>query len=107
MLGAGPVGLLGAMALVHAGFETFVYSREPAASSRAKLVESIGGTYVSAADEPAETIEDTVGTVDLVYEAVGASSLAFEVLSALGRNAVFVFTGVPGARRRSRWTPTR
>ncbi|HZG53295.1 MAG TPA: alcohol dehydrogenase catalytic domain-containing protein, partial [Pyrinomonadaceae bacterium] len=30
VLGAGPVGLLGAMALVVAGFDTYVYSREPA-----------------------------------------------------------------------------
>src|SRR5579872_2228509 len=30
VLGAGPVGLLGAMALIRDGFDTFVYSREPA-----------------------------------------------------------------------------
>jgi threonine dehydrogenase-like Zn-dependent dehydrogenase len=32
----------------------------------------------------------------VVYEATGASSVAFDVLKHLGPNAVFVFTGVPG-----------
>ena len=32
----------------------------------------------------------------MVYEATGASGVAFDVLKHLGPNAVFVFTGVPG-----------
>ena len=42
VLGAGPVGLLGAMALVAAGFRTFVYSREPQNSGKADLTRSFG-----------------------------------------------------------------
>jgi threonine dehydrogenase-like Zn-dependent dehydrogenase len=38
----------------------------------------------------------TVGAIDLVYEAIGASSVAFEVIKHLGPNGVFIFTGVPG-----------
>jgi threonine dehydrogenase-like Zn-dependent dehydrogenase len=34
----------------------------------------------------------------VVYEAVGASSLAFDVMKVLGTNGVFVFTGVPGRK---------
>src|SRR5262249_43592089 len=34
----------------------------------------------------------------LVYEAVGASHVAFEMMAALGTNGVFVFTGVPGRK---------
>src|SRR5215475_2399061 len=49
VLGAGPVGLLGAMALTQAGFTVYVYSREPAGGDRSKLVESFGGNYVSGA----------------------------------------------------------
>jgi glucose 1-dehydrogenase len=33
-----------------------------------------------------------------VYEAVGASQLAFEVMRVLGTNGVFIFTGVPGRK---------
>ena len=39
-----------------------------------------------------------VGTIDLVYEAVGASNLAFDVMRVLGTNGVFIFTGVPGRK---------
>src|ERR671932_1118844 len=42
VLGAGPVGLLGAMALANYDFDTYVYSREAAPTPRSKLVESIG-----------------------------------------------------------------
>src|SRR5262250_2061544 len=47
VLGAGPVGLLGAMALVNSGFHTYVYSREPAPNSKSILVEAFGAKYLS------------------------------------------------------------
>jgi threonine dehydrogenase-like Zn-dependent dehydrogenase len=98
VLGAGPVGLLGAMALTQAGFDTWVYSREPAGSDRSMLVESFGGRYISGETCAAADIPKVMGPIDMVYEAVGASTLAFQVLSILGPNAVFVFTGVPGRK---------
>ena len=98
VLGAGPVGLLGAMALVVAGFDTYVYSREAATSDKARLVESFGGKYISAETHAVEALAKQVGGIDLVYEAVGASGLAFEVLQPLETNGVFVFTGVPGRK---------
>ncbi|HEY1403590.1 MAG TPA: glucose 1-dehydrogenase [Pyrinomonadaceae bacterium] len=97
-LGAGPVGLLGAMALTVAGFDTYVYSRESATSDKARLVESFGGTYISAETHAVEALAERVGGIDLVYEAVGASGLAFEVMKYLDTNGVFVFTGVPGRK---------
>ncbi|HZH89223.1 MAG TPA: glucose 1-dehydrogenase [Pyrinomonadaceae bacterium] len=98
VLGAGPVGLLGAMALVVAGFDTYVYSREAATSDKARLVESFGGKYISAETHAVEQLAGQVGGIDLVYEAVGASGLAFEALKHLDTNGVFVFTGVPGRK---------
>jgi threonine dehydrogenase-like Zn-dependent dehydrogenase len=41
---------------------------------------------------------EIVGNIDLVYEAAGASAVAFDVLEVLGTNGVFVFTGVPGRK---------
>ncbi len=98
VLGSGPVGLLGAMALVANGFETIVYSREGADSDKARLVKALGATYVSAADARFADLLKTHGVIDLVYEAAGASALAFEVLQGLGTNCIFVFTGVPGRK---------
>ncbi|MFQ5881483.1 MAG: glucose 1-dehydrogenase [Candidatus Methylomirabilales bacterium] len=98
VLGAGPVGLLGAMALVAAGFETYVYSRSPAPNPKASLAESIGAIYVSAETDSVEHLAERVQNIDLIYEAVGASRISFEVMKILGTNGVFVFTGVPGRK---------
>jgi threonine dehydrogenase-like Zn-dependent dehydrogenase len=98
VLGAGPVGLLGALALRSADFETLVYAREQRPSPKADWVESIGATYLSAQDVPAAEIAARVGGIDVVYEAAGASQVAFETMQALGANSVFVFTGVPGRK---------
>lgn len=98
VLGAGPVGLLGAMALVVAGFETFVYSRSPAPNEKASVAEAVGARYISSETHTPEELREEVGNVDLVYEAVGASKPAFDVLGVLGTNGVFVFTGVPGRK---------
>ncbi|MGC3989540.1 MAG: glucose 1-dehydrogenase [Chthoniobacteraceae bacterium] len=98
VLGAGPVGLLGAMALVNTGFKTYVYSREPEGSEKAKLVASIDCTYVSGETHNVEQLAGVVGQVDVVYEATGASGLSFEMIKYLGTNGVFIFTGVPGRK---------
>jgi threonine dehydrogenase-like Zn-dependent dehydrogenase len=39
-----------------------------------------------------------VGPIDLIYEAAGASPVAFEAMRVLGTNGIFCFTGVPGRR---------
>lgn len=98
VLGAGPVGLLGAMKLSLEGFQTFVYSRESAGSEKSKLVEQISATYISAEDKQLSDLDDTIGNIDLVYEATGASTLAYQALEELGVNGVFCFTGVPGRK---------
>ncbi len=98
VLGAGPVGLLGAMALARSGFATYVYSREKAPSPKSAIVEAIGGTYVSAEEASPSRLAAMVGNIDLVYEASGASAASFRLMSVLGTNGVFVFTGVPGRK---------
>lgn len=97
VLGAGPVGLLGAMALANAGFELYVYSREPEASLEASFVKSIGGVYVSSS-QSIENFAKKVGNIDLLYEATGASQISFEIMEVLGTNGVMVFTGIPGIK---------
>lgn len=98
ILGAGPVGLLGAMAFVAAGYRTVVYSKEPQGSEKCEIVRAIGAEYLAAADTPVERLADVVGMIDVIYEAVGASTLAFRAIHSLGTNGVFIFTGVPGRK---------
>lgn len=98
VLGAGPVGLLGAMALAARDFETFVYAREAAPNPKATLAAAFGASYVSSQEVPPERLAARFGPIDVVYEAAGASRVAFETMQALGANSVFVFTGVPGRK---------
>ncbi len=95
VLGAGPVGLLGAMALVNGGFETTVYSRSPKPNPNAAVAEATGARYISSQQTPIEEMVEQVGNIDLIYEAAGAPQFAFEVLKHLGSNGIYVFTGVP------------
>lgn len=98
VLGAGPVGLLGAMALRARDFETIVYAREKAPNVKSEIAARIGATYVSSEDVPPDQIEERCGAIDVVYEAAGASKLAFDVMGEMGANSVFIFTGVPGRK---------
>ncbi len=96
VLGAGPVGLLGAMALRTAAFETFIYSRQQDPDPRIAVARTIGATYLSSQSIPTHQLAKHIGPIDLVYEAVGHSLLALEVLRELGTNGIYVLTGVPG-----------
>jgi len=95
VLGAGPVGLLGAMALVNDGFDTVVYSRGAKPNPKAAVAEAVGSRYISSEQVPIEQMAEEVGNIDLIYEAAGAPQFAFEVLKHLGSNGIYVFTGVP------------
>jgi threonine dehydrogenase-like Zn-dependent dehydrogenase len=96
VLGAGPVGLLGAMALRLAGFSVTVYSRSLEPDPSAEIVKAIGGKYISSQDLSIDQMAAAVGNIDLVYEATGASQLSFDVMAVLGTNGLFILTGVPG-----------
>src|ERR1041385_26960 len=98
VLGAGPVGLLGAMTLIVNGFKTFVYSRSPAPNPKAELAEAIGARYLSTQNVTPDQLADEIGPIDLVYEAVGTSRISYQVLKNLGLNGVFVFTGIPAPK---------
>jgi glucose 1-dehydrogenase len=95
VLGAGPIGLLGCMALLARGCTVWIFSREPAGSGRATLAESLGATYASSSDGSFAELAGQIGRVDLVYEAAGSSRLAFDVLPHVARNGATILVGAP------------
>ncbi len=103
VLGAGAVGLLGAMKFIVEGFETFIYSLLPPPNASAAVAASIGAGYISSQDVPVDRMREQVGSIDVVYEALGAAQLAFDVLKTLAPNGVYVFTGVPRAEQLDRF----
>ncbi len=98
VLGAGPVGLLGAMALFATGYAVTVYSRELAPNPKAELLAGMGIDYLSSVEVTPDELAEKLGNIDVVYEASGASQASFELMRVLGTNGVFVFTGVPGRK---------
>jgi glucose 1-dehydrogenase len=98
VLGAGPVGILGAMALLTRGFETVVYSRATKPNHKADLLESMGVRYISSTECSPRQLMEQIGKIDLVYEAAGVAQPAFELLEVLALNGIFIFTGIPGPK---------
>jgi threonine dehydrogenase-like Zn-dependent dehydrogenase len=95
VLGAGPVGLLGAMVLAANGYETTVYSRGSEDGDRAKLVRSLDATYISADSHPIETLPQIAGKFDVVLEAVGYAPVMMAASLSLRPNGVVALTGIP------------
>jgi threonine dehydrogenase-like Zn-dependent dehydrogenase len=95
VLGAGPIGLLGAMVLVADGLETVVYSRDSQESVPAELVRSLGARYVSSTLNPIESLREGWGEFDMVLEAVGFAPLMMAATQMLRPNGVLALTGVP------------
>ena len=95
VLGAGPVGLLGAMALRLLNMEVHVVARDTAPNTKADFARLIGAQYRATARETPSQIAASLGSVDLIFEATGAAKASFDFLQVLGTNGIFIFTGVP------------
>ena len=89
VLGAGPIGLLGAMKLANAKFNTWVYSLDKADSPNVKIVSAIGARFISSAEHPPAELAKTIGNIAVVYEATGAAKISFEVLECAQRERDF------------------
>jgi len=99
VVGAGPMGLLGAMRLRLAGYSTFLYSLEPDESVNARIAREVECHYVSAKAAEFPDLTRIVGHIDLVYEASGSSAVSFGLLKYLGKNGIFILTGVPPLKK--------
>ncbi len=95
VLGAGPIGLLGAMIFAANHIETYVYSRDSEESAPAALVRSLGARYVSSASRPIENLSEDPGNFDVILEAAGFAPLMLAAAGALKPNGVLALTGVP------------
>lgn len=83
VLGAGPLGLLAAMAMQARGLDVWLHSLEPRDHPRARLAARIGARYV-----------ETLGSrADIVIEATGSAEAAFSAIESLAPLGVAALLG--------------
>jgi threonine dehydrogenase-like Zn-dependent dehydrogenase len=100
VLGAGPVGILAALVLRLRGLEVHVAALEPKGSPKDDLLHTAGIGYISTSSTPLETIPSSLGRIDVVFEATGASAVVFPAISLLGADGVCVLSSVTGGERK-------
>ncbi len=100
VVGAGTLGLLATLALRLRGLEVTTLARTGPPTLNSELVEALGARYVSTREVSLVEAAERHGPWDLIFEATGASVVAFEAMEALGKNGVLVLTGISGGDRK-------
>ena len=96
VLGAGQIGLLTTLVLKLRGLEVFTLARGNAPNLKAEIVGGLESTYISTRESSMADLVKRTGKPDLIVDATGSSSLAFEAMQHLGHNGVVVWTGITG-----------
>jgi glucose 1-dehydrogenase len=99
VLGAGPVGILAAVALRLRGLEVTVVARELEGSSKDMLLREAGVHYVSSASVPLAELPRRTGPIDIVFEATGATAVVFPAMCMLGPDGVCILSSVTGGSK--------
>ncbi|MFC1993366.1 glucose 1-dehydrogenase [Chloroflexota bacterium] len=94
VLGAGPLGMLTAALLRLQDFNTYVLDIVPRSSPKVHLIEAIGATYLDGHESAVAALPQKLGNLDLIVEATGNSTVAFQAINALGINGVLCLIGV-------------
>ena len=99
VLGAGTIGLLGAMLLRLKGIQTYVLDRSESGGFKDRLIARLGAEHVGIRETSVSQVFGEVGQVDLVLEATGHASLVFEAAQSLASNGLVCLLGVSGGNR--------
>ncbi len=94
VLGAGPLGLLTTALLKLYDYNIYTLDVVPRSSVKAQLVESVGAHYVDGNVSSVVSLADKIGNLDLIMEATGNSTVAFQAMSVLGTNGILCLMGV-------------
>jgi len=99
VMGAGTIGLLATLVLRLRGLEVTTFGQKPKPYLNSDLIEALGARYQTTAEVPIRDAGRELGPFDIIFEATGASSVAFDSMLALGRNGVLVLSSVTGGQR--------
>lgn len=96
VLGAGPIGLLGAALLRLRGVETYVLNRSEHGGVKSQMIERLGAHHVNVERIPLATLAANIGRIDLILEATGYAPLVFEAAKHLSANGILCLLGISG-----------
>jgi threonine dehydrogenase-like Zn-dependent dehydrogenase len=99
VLGAGQIGLLSTLVLRLKGLEVFTLARAKGPHLKSSIVDGMEATYVSTQETSLQDLVGKVGKADLIIDATGSSTIAFEAMQALGHNGTLVWTSITGGKK--------
>jgi threonine dehydrogenase-like Zn-dependent dehydrogenase len=99
VMGAGTVGLLATLVLRLRGLEVTTFGLRPKPYLNSDLIEALDARYETTTNVPVRDAGRQFGPFDIIFEATGASAVAFDNMLALGRNGVLVLSSVTGGER--------
>jgi threonine dehydrogenase-like Zn-dependent dehydrogenase len=101
VLGAGQIGLLSTLVLRLKGLDVYTLARAPGPHLKSEIVTGMEATYVSTQETPLMELVKKVGKADLIVDATGSSSIAFEAMQALGHCGALVWTSITGGSKKT------
>jgi glucose 1-dehydrogenase len=99
VVGAGTLGLLATLILRLRGLEVTTLARTEPPTLNSELVEALDARYASTCRTSLKEAAKEYGPFDIMFEATGVSTVAFESMEALGKNGALVLTGISGGDR--------
>lgn len=98
VFGAGQIGLLATLILRLRGLQvyTIARSRHPTVSSQ--IVHDLQAQYVSLSETSLDQLVRHTGRADIILDATGSSTMAFEAMKYIGHNGVVVWTSITGGQ---------
>jgi threonine dehydrogenase-like Zn-dependent dehydrogenase len=83
------------------GLDVHVYSRGSHDEPAARIIEEIGGIFISTDDVPAVAdLPDSIGRIDFMLEATGSAAVAAGAMQLVDTNAVLCLLSVTGGSER-------
>lgn len=96
VVGAGTIGLLAALTFRLRGLDVVCYSRRVPPYLNSRLIEAIGGHYISSSQVPLAEVGAQYGLFDIIFEASGHSPLVFQSAEVLANNGVLILSSITG-----------
>ncbi|OYP34029.1 glucose 1-dehydrogenase [Rhodopirellula sp. MGV] len=96
VLGSGQIGLLTTLILKLRGLEVYTLARGEAPNLKSDIVTGMEANYISTRETSMEDLVKKTGKPDLIVDATGSSTLAFQAMQHVGHNGVVVWTSITG-----------